>query len=91
MGKENKFKDGSYNGVAYTASELIRRKCDGSDYDRGSIETVQAATDNTAKILSSLIEVLYKKKIITYDEVKEIAGVYYDSLDSEEEGSYEDL
>jgi predicted ATP-dependent serine protease len=65
------FEDG-YEKHRYTAEGYIQRKCDGSDYDRGAIETAQAAASNAGDVLGRLVQVLYDKGVISKDDVYKI-------------------
>ena len=49
--------------------EAISDALSGEDYERGTLETAQAAADNAAEALGRLMEVLYGKGILSHDEI----------------------
>ncbi len=56
--------DRSGNPVTSSISEAAADACDGSDYDRGSVETAQAAADAAALMLGALVEKLHEKGVL---------------------------
>lgn len=63
------------------ASKFITRALDGSDYERGSLETVEAQARNVTEAFGRLIQVLSDKDIITDGQVHFVALGYYGDED----------
>ncbi len=59
-----------------TAGEYTERRLNGSDYDRGQLETHSAELDSIKQMLGRLVQHLFDKKLITHDEVYLIVDNY---------------
>ncbi len=50
-------------------SKYIEVMLDGTDYDRGSIETIEATGENCSKAIGKLINILREKEILTDQDI----------------------
>ena len=58
-------------------ADIIEKRLDGDDYDRGSFEAARATADNAVKVLANLMVLLRDKKILTNEEVSNmISGIW---------------
>lgn len=58
----------------YTARRFVEICCDGSDYERGQLEKIEAQCENVVRSFGILVEILHAKKVISTDDVYEIVG-----------------
>ncbi|MCP4761046.1 MAG: hypothetical protein GY870_04640 [archaeon] len=58
-------------------TDYIQSKIDGSDYDRGQIETISATSLNCAEALGNLIDILRQKDILTDKDIHKIVEEIY--------------
>lgn len=56
--------------------DYVEEHLDGSDFERGSLETAQATARNVLTAFSRLVEVLAEKKVITTAEFSQIVHGY---------------
>ena len=61
--------------------DLVSRSLNGDDYDRGALEASRATADATSRALGRLVEVLVGKKLLTVDELSQVAGIFEDTLE----------
>jgi len=61
-----------------TVSEAVSKHITNHDYEAGCVETLEEITDHSAILLSNLVELLHKKKLISTKELKEevLRGLY---------------
>ena len=57
----------------------VERKLNGSDYERGQIEELEAGLNNSHKALGRLITLLAQKDLLTAPEITEIVQGYQDT------------
>ncbi len=67
----------------YDIVPLIVYRLDGEDYDRGTIETIEATATNNSKAIGKLIKILMSKGFIHMPDVKTLIG-YGDDVTVEE-------
>jgi len=76
---EPKIRYKNYQGFwkIVSVKDFIQNKIDGTGYDRGELEAIQASIDNTGAIVSNLVSFLKKNKIIDDIEImKLVKGIY---------------
>lgn len=56
-------------GRTYSVASAVECECDGTDYDRGSVETAEATARNTMRFLGRLVETLHEKELLTNGDV----------------------
>ena len=55
-------------------SDFIENEIDGSDQERGQIETTEATAENSAKAIGNLISILREKNLIDDEDVKKVVS-----------------
>ena len=64
-----------------TAEELVTQFLDGSDYDRGAVETAKAQAENASECIARLVQVLFDNGLISKPDVVMVAKGYLTSED----------
>ncbi|KKK93537.1 hypothetical protein LCGC14_2691890 [marine sediment metagenome] len=63
------------NDKEYISIECLTvSNLDGEDYDRGSVETIEATARNNSQAIGKLLEVLLDKDVIQLPDVRIILG-----------------
>lgn len=70
-----KFKDG-ISTREFTLAEFLERELDGSDYERGSVETAQATANKVAEAFSRLVQLMVERKELNRAEVYTVITGY---------------
>ena len=66
--------------------DLIERNLDGSDYDQGELEDMQQTIHNLKDSLATLLSIMFDKKQLNKNQLKEIIGyIRYDDKEKFEE------
>lgn len=66
--------------------DLIERNLDGSDYDQGELEDMQQTIYNLKDSLATLLSIMFDKKQLNKNQLKEIIGyIRYDDKEKFEE------
>ncbi len=68
------FKPNQWVDRECSAKGIVERICDGSDYERGELESLQAGANKTSEFLGALTQLLVKKKIISVEEFCKLTG-----------------
>jgi hypothetical protein len=75
-----KFKRTFSGKQEYDVGSAIVRQCDGSDYNRGKLETVEAGADKTLEFLAKLTELLHSKGVISNEEISDLLGYGWEKI-----------
>jgi len=67
-----------YSGREYTIAEMVERELDGTDYERGELETISASVRNIHRFLGRLTGALYASDSLPKSAVLELASSGYE-------------
>lgn len=71
-----KIKNVDYKKETLHVADLVLRELDGSDYDKGQLETIDSTVDKTVDAFGRLLNVLAEKKILTAEEIAQVVNIY---------------
>lgn len=60
----------------YTIEQAVIRQLDGSDYERGQVETAQAEASNCSEYLAKLTSLLFDSNILKKQDLKHLLPGY---------------
>lgn len=61
-----------FHGRDLTVKEYVEKNLDGTDYERGSVETAQAQANNVSEAFARLISTLFDHKKLQEHEIEYI-------------------
>ncbi len=67
------------NGHKTHMEDLAINSLDGSDYERGELETIIATVENNSRAIGNLLGIMTEKEMINLDDVKKILGLVDDT------------